>query len=286
MSAKVVSVAGAGGYVGKAFTDALLDVKAFEVRILTRGSSIDSAPLQSFKKRGASLHAISYEDEASIVKALEGVDTVIATVAGSALVSAQVPLIKAAKKAGVKLYFPSEYGSEFEDDNNPSPLIQGKKTVLKTAKKVGLPVAAVSNGGFPEYCFVPPLGYAFAEKKVTVWGDGNAKGSWTTARNVGEWVANVLKTVPIEQLQDKHFRIQGDSLTTNEIVKLWEKKHNDKLQVDYRPVKELEDRIKADKNDFLAVLLKEWSSGRGALSAPLSNNLYPGWKPVSVESVL
>ncbi|KAG8725579.1 hypothetical protein FRC12_009288 [Ceratobasidium sp. 428] len=285
MSSKTVAIAGAGGFVGKTFTEALLD-NAFKVRILTRESSIDSAPLQDFKKRGASLHAISYEDEASIIKALEGVDTVIATVAGTALVSAQVPLIKAAKKAGVKLYFPSEYGSEFEDDSNPSPVIQAKKTVLKTAKEVGLPVAAVSNGGFPEYCFIPPIGYAFAEKKVTIWGDGNAKNSWTTVRDVAQWVANVLKTVPIEQLQDKHFRIQGDLASSNEIVKLWEKKHNDKLQVEYRPVEEVENRIQADKNDFLAILIKEWSSGRGQLNAPLSNDLYPGWKPSPVESVL
>ncbi|KAG9099702.1 hypothetical protein FS749_000630 [Ceratobasidium sp. UAMH 11750] len=306
MSTKVVAVAGAGGYVGKALTDALLDLKAFEVRILTRESSVDSAPLQEFKNRGASLHVVSYEDEASLVKALQGVDTVVSTIAGSALVSAQVPLIKASKEAGVQLYFPSEYGSDFAGDNHPSPLIQGKKTVLKTAKESGLPTAILSNGGFPEYCFIPPLGYNFAEKKVTVWGDGNAKSTWTTVRSVAQWVANVLKIVPIEQLQNKHFYIQGNAASPNEVIQLWEKKHNvspvfqhtlhqlttkrstlqDKLQVDYRPFKELEDRVKADKNDFLAVLLEEWHSGRGAFKGPLSNDLYPGWKLDSVESIL
>ncbi|KAG8740249.1 hypothetical protein FRC10_004549 [Ceratobasidium sp. 414] len=286
MSAKVVAIAGAGGFVGKAFTDALLDAKAFQVRVLTRKSSVESAPLQEFKKRGASLHVISYKDEASILEALEGVDTVVATVACSALVSAQVPLIKAAKKAGVQLYFPSEYGSDFEGDSHPSPVIQGKKTVLKAAKEAGLPVATVSNGGFPEYCFVPPLGYDFARKKATIWGDGNAKSTWTTVRSAAQWVANVLKTIPIDQLQNKHFYIQGNSVSPNEVVQLWEKKHNDKLQVDYRPFKELEDRVKARKNDFFAVLLEEWHSGRGAFTAPLSNDLYPGWKPDLVESIL
>ncbi|QRV73104.1 NmrA-like family domain-containing protein 1 [Ceratobasidium sp. AG-Ba] len=285
MAAKIIAIAGASGYVGKAFTSALLDAPAFDVRILTRESSLESAPLQDFKKRGASLHAISYEDEASIVKALQGVDVLVATVAGNALVSAQIPLIKAAKSAGVKLFVPSEYGGAFENDEHPSPVIQGKKTVLKAAKEAGLPVAVVSNGGFPEYCFIPPLGYAFADKKVTVWGDGNHKVTWTTVRSVADWVANVLKTVPLEQLKDKHLNIQGDSASPNEIVKLWEQKHNDKLTVDYRPFKELEDRIKADKNDFLAAILDEWHSGRGELK-PLSNDLYPGWKPETVESVL
>lgn len=283
-TAKVVALAGASGYVGKAFAKAFLDVNAFQLRILTRPESIESAPLQELKSRGASLHAVNYEDEASIVKALEGVDVLVSTVAGSALVSAQVPLIKAAKAAGVKTFFPSEYGSVFEDEN-PSPVIQGKKTVLKTAKEVGLPITALSNGGFPEYCFIPPLGYSFAEKKVTVWGDGNDKASWTTVRSVADWVANVLKTVPVEQLQNKHFKIQGNLASANEIVKLWEQKHNDKLQVDYHPVQELDDRLNANQADFLATLIKEWATGRGEIGGQ-DNGLYPDWKPDTIESVL
>ena len=45
---------------------------------------------EGVEKRGATLHAISYHDEAGIVKALEGVDVLISAVAGEALVSAQV----------------------------------------------------------------------------------------------------------------------------------------------------------------------------------------------------
>jgi nucleoside-diphosphate-sugar epimerase len=40
MSAKVVAIAGAGGFVGKAFANAFLDTGAFEIRILTRESSV------------------------------------------------------------------------------------------------------------------------------------------------------------------------------------------------------------------------------------------------------
>ncbi|KAB5593373.1 Isoflavone reductase-like protein [Ceratobasidium theobromae] len=292
MSAKVVALAGANGFVGKAFANAFLGVNAFQLRILTRASSVDSEPLQEYKSRGASLYPVSYEDEASITKALEGVDVLVSAVAGSALVSAQVPLVKAAKAAGVKTFFPSEYGSIntrpsqlFEDESNPSPVIQGKKTVIKAAKEAGLPITGLSTGGFPEYCFIPPFGYAFAEKKVTVWGDGNAKSTWTTVRSVADWLANVLKTVPVEQFQNKHLRIQGNAASVNEVVKLWEQKHNAKLEVEYRPLKELDDRVKADVNDLLAVLLQEWSSGRGEIGGK-DNGLYPGWKPEPIESVL
>ncbi|CUA78285.1 hypothetical protein RSOLAG22IIIB_13039 [Rhizoctonia solani] len=284
MAAKTVALAGANGYVGKAFAKELL-AQGLDTRILTRAESINSAPLQEFKSKGASLHAISYEDESSIVKALQGVDVLVSTVAGAALVSAQVPLIKAAKAASVKLFFPSEYGSVFEDTSNPSPVIQAKKTVIKTAQDVGLPYAALSNGGFPEYCFIPPLGYNFAQKKVTVWGDGNAKSTWTTVHSVADWLANVLKIVPISQLENKHLRIQGNVASANEVIKLWETKHNDKLNVENHPVKELDDRVSASGEDFLAVLLQEWSSGRGEIGGK-DNGLYAGWKPDSIESIL
>lgn len=58
-----------------------------------------------------------------------------------------------------------------------------------------------------------------------------------------------------------------------------------KLEVEYRPLKELDDRVKADVNDLLAVLLQEWSSGRGEIGGK-DNGLYPGWKPEPIESVL
>ncbi|CAE6366785.1 unnamed protein product [Rhizoctonia solani] len=284
MSTKTVALAGANGYVGKAFAKEFL-VQGLDLRILTRGESINSAPLQEFKSKGASLHAISYDDEASILKALQGVDVVVSTVAGSAIVSAQVPLIKAAKAAGVKLFLPSEYGSTFEGPANPSPVIQSKKKVIKAAQDAGLPYAALHTGAFPEYCLIPPFGYNFAEKKVTVWGDGNAKSSWTTVHSAADWLANVLKSVPISQLENKRLLIQGNVATTNEVIKLWEQKHGAKLEVDYHPTKELDDRVNASAEDFLAILLQEWTSGRGELGGK-DNGLYPEWKPDTIESII
>ncbi|KAB5596260.1 Isoflavone reductase-like protein [Ceratobasidium theobromae] len=285
MSAKIVALAGANGYVGKAFANALLDVDASQLRILTRAESVDSPSLQEFKTRGASLHIIAYDSEASIVKALEGVDVLISTVASAVLVHAQVPLIKAAKAAGVKTFFPSEYGALFEDESDPSPVVQAKKEVIRTTKEAGLPITIVSNGAFPEYCINPYFGFSFADKKVTIWGDGNAKVAWTSARSVADWVANVLKTVPVEQLQNKHLRIRGTAASPNDIVRIWEKKHNDKLEVDYHSTQELEDRLKANNGDFLATLILELSSGKCELDAH-DNGLYPDWKPDALENFL
>ncbi|CAE6457512.1 unnamed protein product [Rhizoctonia solani] len=284
MTTKTIALADANGYVGKGFAKEFLN-QGFNLRILTRIDSVDSATIQGFKTNGASIHVISYDDEESITKALQGADVLVSTVSSSALALAQIPLIRAAKVAGVKLFFPSEYGGVYKDELNASPLVQAKNSVLKATQDVGLPFAVLSNGAFPEYCLTPPFGYNFAEKKVTIWGDGNAKASWTTIRSVAEWLANVLKTTPIEQLQNKHFCIQGNVTTANKIIELWERKHDAKLQVDYRPLKELDDRIQADKNDILAFVLRKLFSGAIEVGGE-DNSLYSDWKPESLEAIL
>ena len=50
-------------------------------------------------------------------------------------------------------------------------------------------------------------------------------------------------------------------------------------------MKELDDRVSASGEDFLAILLQEWSSGRGEIGGK-DNELYPGWKPDPIESIL
>ncbi|KAG9093945.1 hypothetical protein FRC06_011299 [Ceratobasidium sp. 370] len=83
-----------------------------------------------------------------------------------------------------------------------------------------------------------PLGYVFADKKVTIGGDGNAKITFTTVRSTAQWVAQVLREVPVTQLQNKA-----------------------QLEVEYRSLLELKERVKADANDSFAVLMPEWYTG-------------------------
>ncbi|CAE7226643.1 unnamed protein product [Rhizoctonia solani] len=280
MSAKVVALAGANGYVGKAFANAFLDLNSFQLRLLVRAESIETAAYQEYKQRGASLYAVSYDDEDGLVKALDGVDVLVSAVGSAGVVSAQVPLAKAAKRAGVQVFFPSEYGGKFPD-TVPSP----KKVVVKTAREIGLPVTTLSIGGFPEYMLIPQMGFSLADKKATIWGEGNTKVTWTTVRSVADWLANVLASVPILQLQDKELLIQGNVYTLNELVELWEQKHHDKLQVERRPLKEIQDRIGANPKDFFAILINALDAGYIHFDRN-DNALYPGWRPDTVESIL
>ncbi|CAE7190940.1 unnamed protein product [Rhizoctonia solani] len=283
MSCKVLAIVGASGNVGKVFTDMFLTTGAFQLRVLVRAASVNSPAYQEYKLRGAKIHVIDFEDEATIVEALIGVDVFISAVAGSAL-SAQFPLVRAASKAGVGVFFPSEYGSELEEDN-PWPFNQIQKNVRKTARELGLPIAILENAAFPELLITSEFGWSFAEKKVTMWGDGNTKVGWTTIRSVADWLTHVLKTVPFEQLGNGRFKIQAASYTYNEIVTLWEQKHNDRLEVERRPLKEMEDRFAADYNDVFAMVVLELASGRMNIDGK-DNSMYPDWLPDTVESIL
>ncbi|QRW25829.1 NmrA-like family domain-containing protein 1 [Rhizoctonia solani] len=268
MTIQTIALAGANSFIGKEFAKEFI-AQGHKLRILVRAESIESALLQELKSKGASLHVVSYNKEPSLVDALRGADVLVSAVGLLAVIAAQLPLIKAAKVAGVKLL------------NHPSSMIQSEKKVIKAAQDAGLPYTALHNGGFPEYCLSPPFGWNFPKKKVTVWGDGNARSTWTTAHSVADWLANVLRTVPLSELENKYLLIQGNVATTNEIIKMWEQKHNTKLEVEYRPAKELDDRVDANAEDIFAVLLQDWASGR-----PFSNRQAPNSDQVFVRHLL
>ncbi|KAH7337681.1 hypothetical protein B0J17DRAFT_718430 [Rhizoctonia solani] len=84
MAAKAVALIGANGFVGKVFAKEFLK-QGFDLRILACEESIESAPLQEFKSHGASLRGISYDDEASIFRALRDVDIIVSTVTAAAV---------------------------------------------------------------------------------------------------------------------------------------------------------------------------------------------------------
>jgi uncharacterized protein YbjT (DUF2867 family) len=67
---------------------------------------MDSPAAKELSSLGAIIAEVDYEKPATLVKALEGVDVVISTLAVSGF-NAQVPLAEAAKKAGVQLFVPS-----------------------------------------------------------------------------------------------------------------------------------------------------------------------------------
>ncbi|CAE6536366.1 unnamed protein product [Rhizoctonia solani] len=282
---KVIAVAGATGYVGSPVVDELLKAGTFEIRILTRKSGVDGSAVQAFKSRGALVHGVSYEDEAELEEVLKDVDVVLSALNAGGITGAQPNLLRASKKAGVKLFIPSEFGDPFEGEEE-AEVFKAKRDFHKLAKELEMPIAVILTGLFPDYCLVPLMGWNFEAKAVDIWGTGDEKITWTAMPDIARYLAYVLGHVPLTGLQDQVLGIQGDLKTANEVVALWEDKHKAKLQVTYKPIQELHDRVAANPGDVLAAVMRETASGRSRAPEPLSNDLYPGWNPKPITSVL
>lgn len=84
---------------------------AQDVRALTKYSSLQKPAVLELQKKGAEVIAVDLagsEDE--IVKVLLGIDVVISTIYGGNVME-EIPLINAAKAAGVQRYLPCFFGT-------------------------------------------------------------------------------------------------------------------------------------------------------------------------------
>ncbi|KAG8796501.1 hypothetical protein FRC12_021134 [Ceratobasidium sp. 428] len=303
---KRVAVTGATGFVGYPVADALLNAEAFEVVVLVRAVSLDTPRIQGLKTRGAIVHGVSYDNETELTTALKSVDAVVSTLSWTsteAQVSSrfltdsvnpeptlfeQMPLIKAAASNGVKLFFPSEFALELATDtqSNTSKI---KKEIATMAKNHGLQIVRLFNGLFPEWYaseeFSAFFGFRPKENKILIYGSGDEKNSWTSIYDVARFVAYILANVPAAQLADQNLRIEGDLKSFNEFVNLWEEKHKVKLEVTYKPISELDNRIAQDPLDHEAAIAREMFSGRAA-QGPVANSLFPDWNPKSIRDVI
>jgi len=290
---KSFAIAGASGTVGKHLLEAIEQSKyGFRVTILTRKSVVNDSFAQEWKNKGAKVAAVDYGVEEEVVTALSGVDVVISTLGGPAF-GIQVPLVKAAKKAGVKLFVNSHWGSPLNGTENPGLAGMTVRTEPpRAAEEVGLPWAEFSTGTFPEYCLpLPWFGMAgLKDGKATVYGDGEAQNSWTTQADVARYVLYVLTQLPPSKFENRRFNIQGDAKSFNEIIGLYEGKHpGPPVDVTYKPLSELEELVakKEGRVPIINAILLAIVTGHAKHNqSTLDNGEYPDWNPKGVVDVL
>lgn len=149
-SIRNVLLVGASGNLGPSILFSFIADPRFTVSILVRQSSKSDFP------SNIKVHRIGDNyPEAELLKALEGQDAVVSTIA-TAQLSRQREIIDAAIKVGVKRFIPSEFGSDTLNEKAMSLLPQyfkGKKDTvdyLKTKEKEGLTWSAFVTGPFFE----------------------------------------------------------------------------------------------------------------------------------------
>lgn len=101
---------------------------------------------------GVELRVVDYTDYDGLVQALQGVDAVVSALGGGAF-ALQEQFAEAAKKAGVKLFVPSEFGNPTKDRKDSFFAV--KDGVRLKLKEIGLPYAIFYTGPFSDYVFNP-----------------------------------------------------------------------------------------------------------------------------------
>ncbi|GAA6035824.1 hypothetical protein JCM8097_005725 [Rhodosporidiobolus ruineniae] len=278
---KSVVLAGAGNLGGFVLEE--LINSGFDVTVFSRPSSDKQFP------PGVKVNKVDYSDESAVADAVKGADAVVSTLTA---LDSQANLIRAAKKAGVKLFVPGEFG-------NPStkltpedhPALHGKKKAQDLLKEVQLPAILVFTGPFLDTVFRPYIGFDFQNGTVRLIGKGETPVSLTSRRDTARFLAHHLANLSSlpSPGSPSVLRLEGDRSTFKDAAELYARLHpGTKLSYSYVSLDEADKIAKDVKADFgkslVTYLLTTWE--RGATTdegEELSNGEWPEWKPLKLE---
>jgi len=168
MSKITVAVLGATGQVGTPLILGLLKQNNVTAIALSRKKSEKT---QLLEDAGATVRVVSdLSDEATVVEALSGVNTlIVATAASEEIVTKLEPIwLAAAVKAGVTRFVPTEFGCHTVGlDVGDGELFDIKKQMHEKIYASGIGYTFVFAGGFHDY-FLPNLRFF---ETITTFGD-------------------------------------------------------------------------------------------------------------------
>ncbi|KAI1279630.1 hypothetical protein F5Y07DRAFT_357280 [Xylaria sp. FL0933] len=215
---KNVALTGATGNLGPAILEQLLKA-GFNVTVLTRKSSTHELPAP------VKVKPVDYDSIESLTAALQGQDAIISTL-GFAGLTKQFNLIEAAKKANVKRFIPSEFGS---DTTNPKTAglavftdkVAVQKKLVEEAANGTISYTNIYNGPFFDWGSKAGLIINASEKSVTLYDGGERPFSTTTLPSIGKAVAGVLRKP--EETKNRGVYVQDAAPTLKQLKAIAEK---------------------------------------------------------------
>ncbi|CCM05455.1 uncharacterized protein FIBRA_07675 [Fibroporia radiculosa] len=223
----VVALVGGTGNLGKEVSNVFLtSYRTYFSRIIIVGRDITTPAARELAGQGAELRAVDTANlVSSFTQAFQGVDVVV-NVSSRAPNEYHNALFEAALKSSVKVYFPSEFGSDYRLNDFP-----GWDDVTWTEKrehvdasralsKGKVKIIAVATGLFLETALGPWLGFDTANLTYTSVGSPDVKTAVTAKVDIGRAVAELtllaLSPDTASQVPDD-VRIAGDNKSFREI---------------------------------------------------------------------
>ncbi|KAF2462059.1 NAD-P-binding protein [Lineolata rhizophorae] len=284
-----VAVAGGSGGLGLIIAHSILDSKKHKVVVLSRKENPELSAL------GVDVRPVDYNDLSSLIAALNGVHTVISTIAvpNKALADSQIALINAAVAAGVKRFAPSEFTISSYDSIE---LYAPKTAVWDAVVASGLEYTRFTCGLFHNFWAAgTPKGEKEALAGMPAWnfiinvkagtadipGDGGVKIAVIDTRDVARFVTASLDLPK----WDEELGMLGEYASWNELVDKAEKATGRKFLRRYTTRQELvklaEDPEKRFYNQFRIAMVDQKFT-----VPPTLNEKFPEIRPMSTQDFL
>ncbi|KAF7342395.1 Glycoside hydrolase [Mycena venus] len=233
MSKQKVLILGATGHTGESILQGLLkDTESFqEVEALVRPASAEKPEVKKIAEMGVKIHVVDIGgplDE--LVNVLTGIDVLISAIDPMGQL-AELKLVTAAKKAGVKRFVPCAFIT-VAPPGGVMTLRDNKEEVYQEIWKQFLPYTVIDVGYWHQLSFPTlPSGrvdYASAFiPKVEIHAGGTAPTMLTDLRDIGNFVALIIKD---PRTLNKFVCTYSDALSENEIFAMMEELSGEKIE--------------------------------------------------------
>ncbi|MCT2583710.1 NmrA family NAD(P)-binding protein [Actinophytocola gossypii] len=285
----IAFVAGATGTLGGLIVESLRR-RDVQVRALVRPGNAEGRQALDGRPGVEVVEGDIRDSVDSLGRTLDGVGVVISAVLGDAdvIVDGQVNLLRAAEKAGVARFIPSDFSYDLfrldPDDNAYSNL---RLEAHKAFGESPVAVTSVLPGAFLDVVHQPYFEHVDWEAGTfSYWGDGDQPIEFTSYADTAEWTAEVA----LDPTPGPTVRVAADILTTRGLHQTLERASGRRLEPrrlggldDLKA--EIERRKAGSTNvfDYLA-LQYAWVMNTGKASFDrLDNDRYPGVEPTRAE---
>ncbi|MGH3279351.1 MAG: NmrA family NAD(P)-binding protein [Trebonia sp.] len=285
-----VFVAGATGRLGRKVVDSLRR-RDVQVRALVRPGN--SEGLRAFDHDPAiEVFVGDIRDPVDrLARALQGADVVVSTVYGygEVIIDGQVNLLRAAEKAGVSRWIPSDYSLALDRlDYGDNDLVDLRKKAGEAFRGSSVASTPILIGAYLEVVHMPFFKWVdWDAGTFSYWGDGEQPVDFSTYSDTAEWTAEVALD---PSAAGRTVRLVGEVLTLKELHQAMERGSGRRLKSRHLgTTDELHaeiERLKAAGADLFDYLPLQYTlamvTGKGKLH-PLDNHRYSGVKPTSAE---
>ena len=232
-------VAGATGFLGGEICRRLVE-RGETVRGLVRATS-DPDAVDRLKRLGVETVLGDLRDRASLDTACAGVETVVSTATttrtrqpGDSIEATdeagQLNLVDAARDAGVGRYVYVSYSQHIESDD---PLTRAKRAVERRIRESGMRYTILRPSYFMEVWLSPFVGFDYANRKATLYGDGQRPISFISLGDVAEFA---VRAVVSPEAANGAIELGGpEAVSPLEVVRIFEEQGGAPFEVQHVP---------------------------------------------------